>query len=280
MNLNDNNNHCNNINKNKLKIKKNSENTENQTSFEILSNKSSNDNVVKEEIDKIEYNDDELNLLPYKLAKLYDKRNYWEYYISLLKIKHILIFSFFNNDYNSKLIKIDLFFISFITYYTINALFFNDDTMHKIYENKGSFDFIYQLPKIIYSTLISIVLNTIFKLLALSNDGVLELKHEKSKNKNIKIKDLFKKLRIKFILYFIISFILLLLFWYYLSMFGAIYRNTQIQLIDDTLISFGLSLIYPFLIYLLPGIFRIPSLKREKGNGKYLYNFSKLLQMI
>ena len=63
-------------------------------------------------------------------------------------------------------------------------------------------------------------------------------------------------------------------------MFGAIYRNTQIQLIDDTLISFGLSLIYPFLIYLLPGIFRIPSLKREKGYGKYLYNFSKLLQMI
>ena len=186
MNLNDNNNHCNNINKNKLKIKKNSENTENQTSFEILSNKSRNDNFVKEEIDKIEYNDDELNLLSYKLAKLYDKRNYWEYYISLLKIKHILIFSFFNNDYNSKLIKIDLFFISFITYYTINALFFNDDTIHKIYENKGSFDFIYQLPKIIYSTLISIVLNTIFKLLALSNDGVLELKHEKSKNKILK----------------------------------------------------------------------------------------------
>ena len=69
MNLNDNNNHCNNINKNKLKIKKNSENTENQTSFEILSNKSSNDNVVKEEIDKIEYNDDELNLLS-KISKI------------------------------------------------------------------------------------------------------------------------------------------------------------------------------------------------------------------
>ena len=102
----------------------------------------------------------------------------------MLKTKHSLIFSFFTNDYNSRIIKIDLFFIGFVIDYTINALFFSDDTMHNIYISKGSFDFKYRIPKIIYSTLISIVLNLFLKLLALSNDGILDTKNEKSKVDN------------------------------------------------------------------------------------------------
>ena len=62
----------------------------------------------------MEYNDDELNELDYDLAIQFDKRTYCIYYISLLRTKHDLIFAFFNNnDYNSNIIKIDLFFIEF-----------------------------------------------------------------------------------------------------------------------------------------------------------------------
>ena len=61
-------------------------------------------------------------------------------------------------------------------------------------------------------------------------------------------------------------------------MFGAIYLNTQFHLLKDTLISFGLSLLYPFGIYLLPGFFRIPALSKHKNKKKYLYQFSKILQ--
>ena len=85
------------------------------------------------------------------------------------------------------------------------------------------------------------------------------------------------KLKIKFILYFIMSYIFLLSFWYYLSMFGVIYRNTRYHLLKDTLISFGLSSIFPFGIYLLPGIFRIPSFSNK--NRQFLYKLSKILQM-
>ena len=81
----------------------------------------------------------------------------------------------------------------------------------------------------------------------------------------------------KFILFFIISFLFLLLFWYYLGCFGAVYKKSQIHLIKDTLISFGLSLIYPLLLNLLPGIIRIPSLR--KGN-KFFYKISKIIQII
>ena len=137
--------------------------------------------------------------------------------------------------------------------------------MHKIYEDKGKFNFLYQLPKIIYSSLISFVLNMLLKLLALSESDILGFKGNKNdKNVEQRSTDLNNKLHIKFVVYFIISSVFVLFFWPYISMFCAIYQNTQIHLIKDTLISFGLSLLYPFGICLLPGLFRIPSLSDKK----------------
>ena len=255
-----------------------------------------NSNIIEGGIKNISKNSNSNLILNNNLNKTYelaiknDNRSYSQYYFSLILTKHILISTFCNdNDYNIKIIKIDLFIFNFVLYFTINALFFNDNTMHKIYEDKGSFNFIYQLPQILYSSIISGLIGFILKKLALSQDDILEYKSIKrqKKSKNIKIeelmekeKDLYKKLKIKFGLYFIISNIILLFFWYYLAMFCAIYQNTQIHLIKDTLISYGLGFIYPFGIYLIPGMFRIPSLADKKNKRECLYNISKLLQII
>ena len=234
----------------------------------------------------MQLNEEEINILPYKTSLKNDKRSYCEYYFSLLKTKHNFIFTFFNNtDYNLKIVKIDLFLLNFCISYGVNVLFFNDNTMHKIHEDEGDFNFIYQLPQIIYSSLISSVIYAFLKKLALSQYSILDYKHLKKKKDNIisieeKEKNLISSIKMKIILYFIFSTILLLCFWYYISMFCAIYANTQLHLIKDTLISYGLSMIYPFGIYLLPGIFRIPSLSNSKNKKKYLYKISQILQMI
>ena len=265
--------------KKKIKVSKN----DNLNSAIGLNSSKEDKQKLIEKVKKImEYSDEEKNILTFELVQEYDNRSYCEYYISLLKTRHNFIFSFiFHKDYNSKIIKIDIFFSSFAIYYTINALFFDDETMHKIYITNGSFNLEYQLPKIIYSFIISLMLNSILKLLALSNDAIIKFKQNKSKdNLNERKMDLEKKLRIKFISYFIISCLFLSIFWYYISMFGVIYRNTQFHLIKDTLISFGLSLIYPFGVYLLPGFFRIPAVSNPKKKRKCLYNFSKILQML
>ena len=245
-----------------------------------------NSNSDQDKIEKVKnimkYIDEEINTLPYDLALKKDKRSYCQYYVSLLKTKHSLIFAFYNNnDYNSGVIKIDLFFIGFAIYYIVNALFFDDDTMHKIYTSKGQFNLEEQIPIIIYSSLISIILNTPLNLLALSNDSIISFKQNTQKNFiNQRAESLNKILSIKFILFFFISFLFLLFFWYYISMFCVIYKNTQIHLIKDTLLSFSLSLIYPFGILLLPGFFRIPSLSNERNKRECLYNFSKIVQLI
>ena len=51
--------------------------------------------------------------------------------------------------------------------------------MHKILEDGGKFNLIYQLPQIIYSTIISFIFGTIFRHYALSEDKILEFKNEK-----------------------------------------------------------------------------------------------------
>ena len=72
----------------------------------------------------------------------------------------------------------------------------------------------------------------------------------------------------------------MLFFWYFISCFCAVYKNTQMILISDTFVSFALSMIYPFGLNLLPGIFRIPALKAIKKDKKCLYKISNLVALI
>jgi len=160
----------------------------------------------------------------------------------------------------------------------MNALFYNDDTMHKIYKSKGEFDFETQISIMVYSVIISSILNTPLNFLSMSNDAIINFKQDRQKSNDTKRRKYLEyKLKVKFILYFIFSFLFLFLFWYYLSMFCVIYRNTQIHLLKDTLMSFGLSLLFPFCIYLFPGFFRIPALSNSKNKRECIYNFSKFL---
>jgi len=150
--------------------------------------------------------------------------------------------------------------------------------MHKIYIDEGNYNIIYQIPQIIYSSLISGVINTIIKYLSLSQDNIIELKQSKGKNNlEQKTKKLMYKLNIKFGLFFILSFLLISFFWYYITCFCGIYRNTQIHLLKDSGISFAMSLLYPFGKSLLPGILRIYGLKYK---NEYLYKISLFAQNI
>jgi len=241
---------------------------------------SKNPKLISQNKQFLNYNDYELNSLPYEKALNIDKRTYCKYYISLLRTKHLIIFTFFtHDDYNSKTIKICLFFFSFALYFTVNTLFFNESKIHKIYENEGEYMLIYRIPLILYSFLISSILTIIINYFSLSQKSILEIKNERYMEKiEYKIPVIFKCLTIKFSIFFELSFIFLIFFWYYLSCFCAVYKNTQLFLIKDAIFCFILSLFYPFLINLLPGILRIPSLSNR--NRRIMYKFSKIIELL
>ena len=273
-------------NKNKNKIKKNISfnNSEKTIMKGKINNKISSENIKKKKVKIIgkNYTNEELNIMSYKEALIYDKRTYLQYYWALLKKKQLILFTIINrNDYNLITIKISLFFLSFSLYFTINGFFFNDDTMHKIYKDNGIYDIIYQIPIMIYSKLISSIINILLKTLSLSEKSILELKKE-DKVKVIQEKSKFIRIcmKIKFILFFILSVLLMIFFWYFISCFCGVYINTQKILINDTLISFGLSMLYPFGLNLLPGLFRIPALKAKKQDNECLYRISNIIALI
>ena len=222
-------------------------------------------------------NDCELNSLPYKDALKHDKRSYKEYYISLLKRKQIIMFIFSaNNEYNSKSIKISIFFLSLALCYSINAFFF-ESTIHNIYIDKGEYSFLYQISNVIFSILISNFIRSLLECLGLSEKNIIEIKYCK-KMKMLKRKR--QHIKTKFILYFIFSFMLLLFFWYYMSCFYLVYKNSHIHLIKTAIITFVISLLYPFATCLIPGIIRIPSLSPYRRNKKRLYIFSQFIETI
>jgi len=227
-------------------------------------------------------NDQELNSLEYEFAVIYDKRTYIQYYWSLLKKKQLILFTFIpTNDYNIITIKIALFLLSFSLYFTINGFFFSDSTMHKIYEDRGKFNLLYQIPQIIYSCIISIIINMILKKLALSENNILAIKNEDNHDKFVsKSKKIESCIMIKFILFFILGLIFMSFFFYFISCFCAVYVNTQKILIVNTFMSFLISMIYPFFISLFPGFFRIHALRANNIEKKCIYKTGNIIAII
>ena len=71
------------------------------------------------------FNDFELNDLDYIKAIEYDKRTFLNFYWSLIRREHLIVFTFFScNDFNILSIKLSKFFFALGTDFALNAVFF------------------------------------------------------------------------------------------------------------------------------------------------------------
>ena len=221
--------------KHKKKVTKKMKNKLNFIKNEESSRRLRNKTLDKNELNNIEkgidLNTEELNSLKYEEALELDKRTYFQYYFSLLQKKHLILFTFLpTNDYNLMSLKIALFIVSFSMYFTIETFFFNDETMHKIYQESGVYNIITQIPQILYSSVVSSIINMILKSLSLSEKDILKIKKEKDMYNTVKMsKSVEKCIKIKSFLFFALSLLLMLFFWYFISCFCAVYYNTQIM---------------------------------------------------
>ena len=71
----------------------------------------------------------------------------------------------------------------------------------------------------------------------------------------------------------------MILFWYYISCFCAVFINTQIILIKDSIFSFFLSNCYVFGLNLTTALLRIYSLRKSKDK-EILYKISQFLAIL
>ncbi len=149
--------------------------------------------------------------------------------------------------------------------------------MHTIYKNNGSLDLMYQIPKLLLTSLICSMTSIILKELSLQQRHILMLKYYSNSLKAKKeTKNIYSSIKIRFGIFSFFDFLLLLFCWYYISAFCSVYKNTQIQLIKSLTFSFLISMLYSLGLNLLPVLMRIPSL-RNKKDKKLLYNISKFI---
>jgi hypothetical protein len=228
------------------------------------------------------YKEFELNYLSYREALRLDKRTFFQLYFYLIKTKVPIFFEFYPiNDYNLKIIKISLFFLFFDIYFAINTLFFTDSTIHQIYKDGGKYNLGYFLPQIIYSFIICYIINWAIKYFTLLERNILEaIKGVNSRNMLKKVFKIKRCLIIKYITFYGLSNVFLILFWFYLSSFCAVYQNTQIYLIINTFMSCLVCIIFNFLFISLPSTFRFLSLNVNKAKYECFYKASQILQII
>ena len=231
-------------------------------------------NKIPEEKRKEFFNNSELNDLEYKYACDHDERSFFQMYASMLIEENNIIYSFSYcaNDYNLTIVKISFFIIQLILYLTISCLFFADNTIDNIFEKKNKFDIAYMIKPIVFTFLINLVINILLKVLIKSNNNVVDIKYEKQT-----FEEGLKAIRLKFLFYYVIGFIIMIFGWILISSFSAIFTNSQIKLIKcggyTLTANFVLQIIYCLIISSL----RICSLNSERKQKKCLYVFSKVL---
>ena len=237
---------------------------------------------VKPEIDpnkvniEVVYTDEQLNSVDYDVAVKEDKRTFKEYYLSLLKMKQLCIFTFYTyTEYNFRVIKFTLFILFISFYLAFTALFFNDSIMREIYTYKGNTDAAVHIPNIIFSSLCCLVMNFVIRFLSLSEGEISRISQMVQKDIRISSAEaLRRKIKVKLIILFAISGLIIGLCWYYVSAFCAVFKNSQGHYFTNVLITFIILNIWPCVTSLIAPIFRIKSI-RDKN--KCMYNFSRII---
>ena len=224
----------------------------------------------------------EIENLSYKNALLIEDRNNSKCYFALLKEKNKMISTFLNNkDYNIQSIKISTFILEFVLSLTVNALFYSDEAIYEINQEKEDTSVISKYSRVIYSAIISGFLNFIIESLAFSHKKIIGLRSYKEiKDVEEEIPKIINKLKIKCITYYALSLFLNIIFLYYITAFCAIYTIIQINMISDASMSFLLAMSYSIILSLLTSIIRIFSLQTKNKFRHFLYILSWIISLI
>ena len=235
------------------------------------------ENIIKNIGTNEEFDNFELNELDFQRAIKLDNRTFIQIYLSNLKREHPILFTFFSfNDYNLIYIKLARFIFLMTTDMALNIFFFSDESMHKLYIDYGKYDFVQKIPQILYSTVISKLLEIFLCYLSLTDKPIYKLKKLKIDNPS-KTKE-FKCINNKLIIFFIFTSAFMIFYWYVVSAFCSVYKNTQITFIKDWIFSFVLGILLPFIIYLIPSALRICDIKKKNDKGAfYLYRLSEII---
>ena len=252
--------------KSKLADKNSLINYDSKNYINNLNDKITKDNIIneKEEEEKKNLDNFELNGLEYDEACELDKRGFCLTYWSVLMREHLFLFTFFScTDYNLFYIKLERLITLICIEMTFNGLFFVHESMYGKYIKGEELTFVQKLPQLLFTMIISHIIELLLCFFGMTDIYIYEIKDLKDFEKNgKKVVNIIEKMKNKLIGFFIVTFLLFLFNWYFISAFCAVYQNTQILFLRDTAISFLTSMTDPFIIYGITVFIRYISLRK------------------
>jgi hypothetical protein len=230
-------------------------------------------NKLNDKSDEIQKTIQKFDEMTYEEALKNDKRDMISIYIDFIFTKHIILCLFFKKNVIFRSLKLSIFLITEMTDFFFNAFFYTDKYISKMYR-EGEISFLLQLPKSILALLITNIFIAFLEYL-ISMRHSLKIKKGKKKSEFFReCNETIHMLKIKFVCYFIILFIAIIFYWYYISAFCAVYKNSQYNLIKSSFISYGIDLLQPFGTCFIAAIMRKFSLEYKK---KILFCIHKTL---
>ena len=233
--------------------------------------------------------EEELINLDYEYYRQIEDRKWYIIFISLFKLNYDFTNTFliYNNnsseiykDYKFNTLKIMIYINSLMVSIFFDLIFYSDNTMHKIYEGNEEYKYNleYRIPTIFLSNLVNkFITIVLFENLVnfqdefikiknnlnkignkeenpnnnISNTYKLEITNVVNRNKNEKEFDIEKSFRKRKIAFYIITILINLSIWYYISCFCSVYTITQKYLLIDYLFNRQMNIINCFIISFL-----------------------------
>ena len=235
-----------------------------------------------------------LDNFDYEDAIIYDKRSFWRiYFICLMAKENILSTFFLKSPLELKTIRLCIFIFIYSSDFALNTLFYFNEKISDKYNYKGDnivwFNILNNLTISFTSSILSFFIVVILQFLTNSKDSIEEVFREEErkmkKDKNYKInletkKNMFenlckinRNLKYKIELFLIIELSIMFFFYYFVTAFCEVYKETQTSWIIDCFVSFLISFPVEFLLALMISVFYIISIKKKI---KFLYRIAMI----
>ena len=175
--------------------------------------------------------------MAYDDAIVMDDRKYMEILCEILKEKQMIMNTFVASDpLKGRFIKIILFILNICLYLVVNGFFFSEEYISELYNLEKEDNFFSFFPrsigKLIYSTIVSMVISYITDFFFLEEKKIIGLFRREKDNRNA-IKEyiitFIKDLQNRYLSFIVMVFVILIFSFYYLVCFNRVYPKTQVE---------------------------------------------------
>ena len=219
----------------------------------------------------------ELNNIPYRQALRIDKRSIFQIFISVLtnQIEFISLF-LYRNPYSHYTLTISVYLFELLLDLTMNCFLYTDDVVSEKYHNDGNLSMFTSLSLSFVSNIASsIIVFVISKLTNYTEIVEAIINNVKDKKKYIEnIVRLFKYIRLRLGMFYVLELAFILIMTYYLFVFCTVYHKSQVSIMVNYIVGACTSLAISAGLTIIITTLRAISIKYHYYQ---LFNISKYL---